>query len=200
MRPYARFPPCVNQLELHPWFQQRKLVEFCKKEKILLQAYSAIARNTHSENPELRSMAEKYKLSTAQLLLRYSLQKGYTPIVKATGAGHLYGNRQAENLVVSEPDIAALDSWDDGVRGSLCMSFQIHRPYLPAETHNSSLAEESDRGMSASHFALGLRLSSLNTPCQYRVICSYSKSQFPLREATRGKRICISQVIFTGTE
>lgn len=66
-------------------------------------------------------MADKYNMSTAQLLLRYSLQKGYTPIVKATSPRHLYANIEAENFVISEKDMALLDSWNQGIDGSLCM-------------------------------------------------------------------------------
>ena len=65
-------------------------------------------------------------MSTAQILIRYSLQKGYTPIVKATSRGHLYANKEVENLVISEQDMEVLDSWDKGTKGSLCMSFHTH--------------------------------------------------------------------------
>ncbi|KAJ4295066.1 hypothetical protein N0V90_007074 [Kalmusia sp. IMI 367209] len=109
----------VKNIGLHPWFQQRELVDFCKKEKIYLQAYSAIARNIHSDDSELRKMANKYKMSTAQLLLSYSSQKGYAPIVKAANPGHLVANLEAESIMISEKDMAVLDSWDEGIKGSL---------------------------------------------------------------------------------
>jgi len=101
-------------------------------------------------------MGEKYNISTAQLLLRYSLQKGYTPIVKATSPKHLYANIEAENFVVSEQDIAILDSWDKDIQGSLCMSFHIH-VNLSAKRH-SSVAEKFAWSMRSSHIAIRLRL------------------------------------------
>ncbi|KAH8719306.1 putative aldo-keto reductase [Phaeosphaeriaceae sp. PMI808] len=119
MQHYARVLPCINQIELHPWCQQRKLVDYCKTEKISIQACSAIARNTHSENAELQTMAVKNNMSTAQLLLRYSLQKGYMPIVKAKNPRYLYANIKVENLVISEKEMAVLDSWDKGIEGAL---------------------------------------------------------------------------------
>jgi len=69
-------------------------------------------------------------MSTAQLLVRYSLQKGYTPVVKATSPEHLSDNIEAEAHAISEEDMRILDSWDRGVKGSLCMWFRIHSIFL----------------------------------------------------------------------
>lgn len=76
-------------------------------------------------------LVQKYEMSTAQqLLLRYSLQKGYTPIVKATNPSHLISNTEAENLVILEEDMAVLDSWDMGIAGSLCMLSSMYPSFL----------------------------------------------------------------------
>ncbi len=66
-------------------------------------------------------MAETHNVSTAQLLLRWSLQKGYTPIVKATSQMHLQKNLKANEFVISDDDMEVLDSWDKGVERSLRM-------------------------------------------------------------------------------
>jgi diketogulonate reductase-like aldo/keto reductase len=81
----------------------------------------SIARNTYSDDTELRTLAQKYKTSTVQLLLRYSLQKGYTPVVKATSSSHLYANMEAGNVVILEEDMNVLDCWDKDTDGSLCL-------------------------------------------------------------------------------
>jgi diketogulonate reductase-like aldo/keto reductase len=65
-------------------------------------------------------MAQRYQLSTPQLLLVYSLQKGYTPIVRATRLEHLHANLKAESVVILEQDMLILDSWDKGTKGSIC--------------------------------------------------------------------------------
>jgi diketogulonate reductase-like aldo/keto reductase len=77
----------------------------------------------HCQDDELRAMAQRYQLSPAQLLLVYSLQKGYTPIVRATRLEHLHANLKAENIVILEQDMSVLDSWDKGAKGSICKSF-----------------------------------------------------------------------------
>jgi diketogulonate reductase-like aldo/keto reductase len=65
-------------------------------------------------------MATKYNVSTAQLLLRYSIQKGYMPVIKATNVDHLHSNIRAEDFVLAGEDLTALDSKDKGIAGSLC--------------------------------------------------------------------------------
>ena len=126
-------------------------------------------------------MAEKYNVSTAQLLLRYSSQKGYTPIVKAMSPRNLYANIEAENLVISEKDMAVLDSWDEGIEGSLCMSFHIHS-HLSAERH-SSVADESDWDVRAHNVAVSLR-SSCAEGLYVITVLIFNQILTPLREAT----------------
>jgi diketogulonate reductase-like aldo/keto reductase len=65
----------INQVELHPWLPRKDIVEWCKKKNILLQAYCPLVRARKSEDPLLVPLAKKYGKSTAQILLRWSLQK-----------------------------------------------------------------------------------------------------------------------------
>jgi diketogulonate reductase-like aldo/keto reductase len=94
-------------------------VEYCKNEKIPLQAYLAIVRNSRVSDQELVALANKYNASTAVILLCYSLRKGYVPIVKAENPQHLVSNLEAETLCITDKDIALMDSWDMGNKGSL---------------------------------------------------------------------------------
>ncbi|KAB2105298.1 hypothetical protein AG0111_0g6576 [Alternaria gaisen] len=119
MKQYARMLPAVNQIELHPWCRQQKLVDYCKNESISLQAYLAIARNSRVSDEGLVAMAKKYSTSTAVILLCYSLRKGYVPIVKAENTQHLVSNLAAEKLCIADEDIALMDTWEKGNKGSL---------------------------------------------------------------------------------
>lgn len=74
-------------------------------------------------------------MSTVQLLLCYSLQKGYTPIVRAADPQHLHDNIKAQEYVVSGEDMSSLDSWDEGEAGSLCMLY-LTEPNRAAEEHS----------------------------------------------------------------
>ncbi|KAH7355971.1 aldo-keto reductase [Pyrenochaeta sp. MPI-SDFR-AT-0127] len=119
MNQYARMLPTVNQIELHPWCQRRKLVDYCMNENIPLQAYLAIARNSRASDQGLVALANKYNTSTAVILLCYSLRKGYVPIVRAENPQHLVSNLEAEKLCITDEDLALMDSWDKGNEGSL---------------------------------------------------------------------------------
>lgn len=99
------------------------MVDACREAEIPLQAYSAIARNSHGDDAKLQQLAKKHKMSTVQLLLCYSLQKGYTPITRATSPEHLDANIKAQENALSAEDMSMLDSWDKGEDGSLCKSF-----------------------------------------------------------------------------
>jgi diketogulonate reductase-like aldo/keto reductase len=110
-----------NQQKLHPWCQQRKLESFCRGEGIGIQAYAAIARNSYPSHPELCALAHKYNKSTVQILIRYSLQKGWTPVVKSTSPAHLYANLQVDDFTIPRDDMRLLDSWDKGLEGSIRM-------------------------------------------------------------------------------
>jgi diketogulonate reductase-like aldo/keto reductase len=108
-------------VKLHPWCQQRELVEFCTKQGIAIQAHCAIARNKYSSRAGFCVLAEKYSKSTAQILIRYSHQKGWTPIVKAISEAHLHDNAQASDFAISQEDMELMDSWDKGLEGAICM-------------------------------------------------------------------------------
>ena len=96
-------------------------MRLCREEGLIIQAYAAMAQNKYAQDIELLAMAARYDASTAQVLLRYSLQKGYMPVVKATDYSHLLSNRKAERFVLSEEDMSMLDSKHKGIEGSICM-------------------------------------------------------------------------------
>jgi diketogulonate reductase-like aldo/keto reductase len=70
--------PAVNQIEIHPWCQQRPIVEYCQKHGIVLQAYSPLSRATKErmEDKTVVKIGEKYGKDWAQVLVRWNLQKG----------------------------------------------------------------------------------------------------------------------------
>jgi diketogulonate reductase-like aldo/keto reductase len=71
--------PAVNQIELHPWCQQRKTVDYCQKKGIVIQAYCPIVRADQKKfnDPVIKQLCAKHNKDPAQILIRWSLQKGY---------------------------------------------------------------------------------------------------------------------------
>ncbi|KAJ5512551.1 Aldo/keto reductase subgroup [Penicillium fimorum] len=120
MRSYAQvFPPHVNQIELHPWCQQRVIDEYCKKNGIIVEAYSPIVRNYKANDPALVEVAKKYGRSTQQILIRYALQKGWVPLPKTDNPERIVANADVFGFDISADDMAVLDSFDQGSAGAI---------------------------------------------------------------------------------
>ncbi|MGM0547735.1 MAG: aldo/keto reductase [Bacillota bacterium] len=82
----------VNQVEFHPTFYQKDLLEFCRKNGIILTAYSPLARGEIFENEILQNLADKYNKSAAQLALKWLIDKNIVAIPKASSKAHLKAN------------------------------------------------------------------------------------------------------------
>lgn len=69
----------VNQIELHPWYQQLEIVGYCQEHDIVLTAFAPFVRNDPRKvgDPKVVKIAEKHGKEVAHVLFRWSLQKGY---------------------------------------------------------------------------------------------------------------------------
>jgi len=101
MTTYAKVRPKINQIELHPLIYQTQLalITYCRTNHIQIEAYMPLGsgRSELLHNPLLASMAKTCKKSISEILLQWSFQHGFIPIVKSTSHMHL-----KENLAVSE--------------------------------------------------------------------------------------------------
>ncbi|KAK5164117.1 uncharacterized protein LTR77_010208 [Saxophila tyrrhenica] len=110
MKEYAKvWPPMVNQLELHPWLQQREIVDYCHKNNIIVEAYCPLVRNQKAKDPDLSSVAEKHGKSTAQVLVRYCLQKNWVPLPKSDNPGRIAQNADIYDFELDKQDMEKLD-------------------------------------------------------------------------------------------
>eukprot|EP01080_Neovahlkampfia_damariscottae_P001460 gene1460-12079_t len=106
---YCKIKPMINQVEFHPWLNQSDLLEFCKKEEIILQAYSPLACGKYFGNEVLKEISLKYKKSESQILLRWSLQKGLVVIPKSIKEAHIQENYQIFDFELENDDFKKLD-------------------------------------------------------------------------------------------
>ncbi|KAL5332244.1 NADP-dependent oxidoreductase domain-containing protein [Aspergillus crustosus] len=113
------WPPHVNQIELHPWSQQRVIDAYCKKHGIIVEAYSPIVRNYKANDPTLVALAEKYNKSTQQILIRYALQKEWIPLPKTDNPERIISNADVFDFNISAEDISVLDGLDQGSAGAI---------------------------------------------------------------------------------
>jgi len=111
--------PAVNQVELHPFCQQTEIVEWCKNNGIIIQAYCPLIRGQRWDNPTLQGVADKYGKGVGQILVRWSLQKGYSPLPKSSQLDRVKSNADLYDFVLSEEDMTALDGLDEGDSGAL---------------------------------------------------------------------------------
>lgn len=105
----ARIRPMVNQLEIHPGYPQFATVNFCFKQGIAVQAWSPLGRGGLTHHPILIELGEKYGVTPAQIAIRWSLQHGFVPIVKALDIGHMKSNIDSFGFTLSDDDMKQLD-------------------------------------------------------------------------------------------
>lgn len=108
--------PCVNQVEFHPKHKQTELLEFCKKEGILLQAYNSLGGTGRSdfllEDEIVKQVAKRNKKKKAQVLLKWALQHGAAIIPKSITPSRIQRNIQLD-FTLDEDSMKLLDSIEE---------------------------------------------------------------------------------------
>ncbi|CAG0915658.1 unnamed protein product [Notodromas monacha] len=134
--------PAMLQVESHPWLNQIKLQEFCTSKGLVLTAYSPLGSPdrpwatpedpTLLSDPKITSIGPKYGKSTAQICIRYQVQKGRVVIPKSVSKSRLEENINVFDFELTDEDMAALDSFDKGVQGRVChMNWATDHVYYP---------------------------------------------------------------------
>lgn len=100
--------PAVNQVELHVFLQQPELVEFCKDQGIVVEAYSPLAHGHDIDDPLLAEIAQKYARTPVQIMLRWCVEQGTVPLPKSIHANRIQENMNVFDFALSAQDIAAL--------------------------------------------------------------------------------------------
>ncbi|KAL5419438.1 hypothetical protein PMIN04_006936 [Paraphaeosphaeria minitans] len=113
------WPPAVNQIELHPWCQQREAVEYCKKNNIVVEAYCPIVRNQKADDKTVNEIAHKHKTSPNQVLIRYALDKGWVPLPKSDSPERIEKNAYVYGFELDDKDMQSLDGLDQGKSGAI---------------------------------------------------------------------------------
>ena len=106
--------PAVNQVELHPFFQQEKALATTKEYGVHPEAWGPFAEGKHGifTHPVLTKIGEKYGKSAAQVALRWNVQRGVTVIPKSVHKERMEQNMAIWDFQLSDEDmqqIAALD-------------------------------------------------------------------------------------------
>lgn len=111
---------CPPPYQLHPWHQQREIVQYCRDNNIIVQAYCPIARNQKADDPTLGDIAGRHHRNPNQVLIRWSLQKGWVSLPKSDDPGRIRQNGDVfGGFELSAEDMELLDGLDQGAEGCL---------------------------------------------------------------------------------
>ena len=122
----AEVVPAVNQIEVHPYFQQREVQALGAEHGIVTQAWSPIGGITfyrdggHGstlEDPVITGVADAHGRTPAQVMLRWHLQQGRSVIPKSTKPHRIAENLDVFDFDLTEDELAAIDALDTGRRG-----------------------------------------------------------------------------------
>jgi len=112
----ASVKPMVNQVEFHPRLVQRQLLDFCRRERIVQEAWSPLMKGKAGEVPLLRELAGKYGKTPSQVVLRWDLQHGVVTIPKSVRRERLVENADLFDFELSADEMAKVDALDRGER------------------------------------------------------------------------------------
>jgi diketogulonate reductase-like aldo/keto reductase len=113
---FAGQMPAVNQIELHPTFQQRDVVEACRAYGIAVEAYSPLGQGADLDHPAVSGVADELGVTPAQVILRWHLDKGHIVIPKSVSPERMRANAALEGVHLTPAHGAAVDALDAGNR------------------------------------------------------------------------------------
>ena len=122
----ATVVPAVNQIECHPYSQQRDVQEFGADHGILTQAWSPIggitfyrdgSHGSTLDDPVIGHIATAHDKTPAQVMLRWGLQHGRSVIPKSTKPSRIAENINVFDFELTADELAAIDGLDTGHRG-----------------------------------------------------------------------------------
>ncbi len=112
--------PEMNQVELHPYLRQEKIVNYCQDKNILMTAYSPLGSGDRSssikkadepnlfEDKTVKTIAKKYQVSPAQILITFSVHRDVAVIPKSVNRERIHQNLSAASLELEQTDINSL--------------------------------------------------------------------------------------------
>lgn len=106
----------TNQIEVHPFLQNRALVEHCQSRGLEVTAYMPLAVGKVMENDTLKRIAEAHGANPAQIVLAWLKARGLVAIPSSTKAEHIQSNLDAFDLALSDDEMARIAELDRGER------------------------------------------------------------------------------------
>ncbi|CAK7225675.1 hypothetical protein SCUCBS95973_005943 [Sporothrix curviconia] len=100
----------VGQWEIHPWLARSDIVAWCAKHNVAVEAYSPLVRGERWGEAVLAALAKKHGVTEAQVLVRWSLQKGHIPLPKSVTPSRIEANANVYGFSLTDAEVAELET------------------------------------------------------------------------------------------
>lgn len=138
---HAKVRPMMHQFEVHPYYNNDKLIRFCQNQGIPVTGYSPLGSPDRPwatasdpvllEDPNVVKMAEKHRKTPAQILIRFELQRGIVVIPKSVTASRIASNKEVFDFDLSDDDMNAIMKFDRPDGRSCHLNWMNDHPHWP---------------------------------------------------------------------
>lgn len=107
LKKHGLIKPMVNQIEVNPYYQNDELVNYCQKNAIVVEAYSPLGGSKYSclKDETLTKIANKYHVSTAQVILKWLTQRNIVALPRSKQIEHLKSNLDIDHFALTKEDM-----------------------------------------------------------------------------------------------
>lgn len=108
----SEIKPMMNQIEVHPGYMQEEIVDLCRKENILVEAWEPLGKASILSDERIIKLAEKYQKTPAQICIRWSLDNGFLPLPKSQTPSRIKENLMVEDFKLSKEDVEYTNTFE----------------------------------------------------------------------------------------
>lgn len=113
---YGTIVPMLNQVEFSPFLYLKDLLNYCRQRNIQLQAFTPLTKGKRFNDPLIVELSNKYQKSSAQIILRWNVQKGVSAIPKSANPKRLQENFDIFDFEIIEADMHKMDALNEDFR------------------------------------------------------------------------------------
>ena len=108
--------PAIDQIEFNPGIQDEETFEYCKKNKIIVEAWSPLGRGSYLNDAVITEIAQRYNKSSAQVIIKWLSQKGIVVLPKSVHKERIIENSQVFDFELSKGDMEKIDKLNSNKR------------------------------------------------------------------------------------